>query len=179
MKTVYMILGTILILALCITPVAAYSTTTGAGYEAPWDEYGFYEKYRYRALYNQSEQYTVLWTKGTRYCDSITTFKPVNIPDAPTMVVRTHNNAHMNKYDKIYLYLPKSVDEWEIKYYSSLGRLDCDFYPNLKNAGIINLNEYFRKCITMELELELSIGQSIIGKCPYNTARSWDIPDVD
>ena len=179
MKTVYMIIGIMLVLALCISPVAAYSTTTGAGFVAPWDEYGFYEKYKYRHLYNQSETYTVLWTKGTRYFDSITTFKPVNIPDAPTMVVRTHNNAHMNKYDKIYFYLPQSVDEWIIKYYSSMGRLECNYSKYLKNAGVVNLNEYFKNCISMELELHLSVGQTIVGKGPRNSAYSWDIPDVD
>ena len=179
MKTVYMIIGIMLVLALCISPVAAYSTATGAGFVAPWDEYGFYEKYKYRSLYNQSETYTLIYTKGTRYCDSIVTFRPANIPDAPVMVVRTHNNAHSKKYDIIYFYLPQSVDDWEIKYYSSMGRLDCDYSKYLKNAGIINLNEYFKNCISMELELHLSVGQTIVGKGPRNSAYSWDIPDVD
>ena len=174
MKTVCMIIGIMLVLALCTSTVGA------AEYKAPWDEYGHYEKYKYRALYNQSEEYIVIYTSGTLWMDSFVTFKPANIPDAPTMVVRTHPNAHMVKYDVIYFYLPRSVDEWEIKYYSDPGRMPDNWYNRLKNAGVINLNKEFGEYITKGswLKLELSTGQYIWCPDAIPYGPEIDIPSV-
>ncbi|HJJ81202.1 MAG TPA: hypothetical protein O0X21_03780 [Methanocorpusculum sp.] len=179
MKFKLLLIGLALALMLCISPVSA-GTSSGAGYEAPWDEYGHYEKYRYRALYNQSEEYITIWTEGTLYCDSFVSFRPANIPDAPTMVVRTHPIAHMKKYDKIYFYLPRSVDEWVIKYYSFPGRMPNYYDDCLKNKGVFNLNELFGEYISKGswLELQLSRGQYIWCPDAIPYGPEIDIPDV-
>ena len=174
MKTVYMIIGTMLVLALSISPVA------GDKYEAPWDEYGHYQNYKYRNLYNQSEEYTTIQTEGTLFYDSFVSFRPANIPDAPTMVVRTHPIAHMKKYDKIYFYLPRSVDEWVIKYYSFPGRMPNYYDKYLKNKGVFNLNELFGEYISKGswLELQLSRGQYIWCPDAIPYGPEIDIPEV-
>ena len=126
--------------------------------------------YTYHNMNNQDEEYIWISSLGTTWLYSYVTFKPANIPDAPTMVVNTYRDA-------VYIYLPRSVDEWEIKYYSStepLSQLDRD---NIKNAGVVNLNEKFRKDVKNGLVLELSSGQYIRrGIFPW---PRYSIPDVD
>jgi hypothetical protein len=164
-----MLIGLALALMLCISPVVA------AKYEAPWDEYGHYEKYRYRALYNQSEEYITIWTEGTLFCDSFVTFKPANIPDAPDMVVNTFGQRD--------IYLPQSVDEWEIKYYSRFWYKPTLEGKYLKREGVVNLNEEFRESLSHGewLNLELSNGQYIFTLYSVNghiNGEQWDFPEV-
>lgn len=76
MKTVYMIIGTMLVLALCITPVAAVSgddfdIIVSYG-DSPWCYY-------YRLI--SGDKYTKIFTNGTFWLNSVVTFKPANIPD--------------------------------------------------------------------------------------------------
>ena len=126
--------------------------------------------YTYCNVSNPNEEYICISTLGTTWLYSLVTFKPANIPDAPTMVVDAY-------YKEAYIYLPRSVDEWEIMYFSSsapLDKLDRDY---LKNAGVVNLNEKFRKDVKNGLVLELSSGQYIRrGILPW---PRWSIPDVD
>lgn len=81
----------------------------------------------------------------------------------------------VNTRGKRNIYLPSSVDDWEIEYYSKAG---FSISPNpkyLKNVGYINLNEYFKPEISMGwmLNLVLSTDQYLQG-C-YN--RRWYIMD--
>ena len=96
-------------------------------------------------------------------------FKPVNIPDAPVMLVDTSNPT--------YICLTQSVDEWEIKYYSSPDSFSQPDDKYLKNAGVVNLNEHFKGYIKDGLVLELSSGQFISQK--FAPWPRWSIPSVD
>ena len=119
---------------------------------------------------NPDEKYIQIFVNGTWFLKSYVTIKPANIPDAPTMVVNTY-------WFKGYIDLPMSVDEWEIKYYSRFW-----YKPNienkyLKNAGVVNLKQFFSEEIPEGLHLELESGQyistSLLG------SSKWSIPDVD
>ena len=180
MKFKFMLIGIVLALALCITPVAAVS---GSDFEIVTDESGIIYSYEYRNVNDPDEEYFEILTQGTTVMHSFVTFKPANIPDAPKMVVSTYGGIK----EKIPLprqfslprkfYLPKSVDEWEIKYYSRFfftPRLDDKY---LKNAGIVNLNEFLEGCTSSELILELSWDQFISQK--FDPQHRYNIPDVD
>ena len=54
MKTVYMIIGTMLVLMLCISPVVAVS---GSDFEIEFDDYIVFETYKYSNQNNLSEKY--------------------------------------------------------------------------------------------------------------------------
>ena len=171
MKQIYLLIGIMLALVVCITPVAAVSA----------DDFEINEKvvdgvdmYTYRNVSNPDEKYTEIWTTGTHWLNSYVTFKPANIPDAPVMKVHTVMVPVFHNPKKIYL--PRSVDEWEIKYYSHwkhMPHLDDEF---LKNAGVVNLNEYFGKYITSGLNMELSTCQFIYPS--YRVDLKYSIPDV-
>ena len=166
MKFKFMLIGIALALVLCISPVAAVS---GNDFGIENDESGDYESYTYHNVNDPNEKYTKIYTGGTRWLNSIVTFKPANIPDAPRIGVDTNKRAC--------IYLPQSVDEWEIKYYSRFfftPRLDDKY---LKNAGIVNLNEFLEGCTSSELILELSWGQFISQK--FDPQHRYNIPDVD
>ena len=153
---------------LCISPVAAF---TGDEYIDVLDESGDIPSYTYKNWAYLNEEYFHIHTDGTKLLYSLVTFKPANIPDAPKMFVYTNGKCD--------IYLPKSADEWEIKYYSRWRHEPNICVEHLKCAGVVNLNEYFKECISDKLYLEISIGQSIVGKGPRNTAYSYDIPDVN
>jgi hypothetical protein len=77
------------------------------------------------------------------------------------------------------IYLSRSVDKWEIKYYSRFlisPGLDDNY---LKNAGVVNLKVFFGKYSWTDLRLDLSFGQFIW--CPMGGTHSptYYIPDVD
>ena len=117
-----------------------------------------------------SEEYLWIHCTGTALKYSYVTFRPANIPDAPLMIIDTYHKD-------VIIYLPRSVDEWEIRFYSDsepLSQLDPLY---LKNAGVVNLKEMFRYHIKDGLHLELSWGQYICRRSfilPY-----YAIPDVD
>lgn len=49
-----------------------------------------------------------------------------------------------------YIYLPRCVDDWEIRYYycySDMDYGDHSRHNHLKYAGVVNLNEYFGEYI--------------------------------
>ena len=152
MKIIRMIIGIILVLALCITPVVAVSADDFAIYINKTDPH--HETYKYYNLNNQSEIYTYIATGYTIFTDSLVTFKPANIPDAPTMEVDTYMNVG-------YIYLPRCVDEWEIKYYSCI--------DHLKNAGVVNLKETFEEHIDKQLYLARS-------PVPHIASTTWPYP---
>lgn len=165
MKTVYIIIGTMLV-ALCISPVAAVS---GGDFNIVVDKSGDIDKYTYRNVNDPNEKYTEIYTRGTLLLHSCVTFKPRNIPDARTMYVNTN--------DKCYISLPRSVDEWVIKYYSKVGSMSSLDDKYLKNRGVMNLNKFFGENISDRLILELSTAQ-----CFYPVGRPhfcYCIPDVD
>ena len=152
MKFKLLLIGTMLVSMLCIAPVCAL---TGDDFEVLVDENIISDSYTYFNLNDPGEKYTEIFTTGTYWLCSIVTFKPANIPDAPVMVVDTCGHR--------YIYLPRSVDEWEIKYYS---RFYNNAHPTpeyLKNAGVVNLNKFFGKYVSKGLHLELGWGQYI---CP-------------
>ena len=126
--------------------------------------------YKYYDIDNPDEECIEIFASGTHWLSSQVTIKPVGILDAPLMVVDTTRRSS-------YINLSKSVDEWEIKYYSKF-----DGYPSLtntylKNAGVVNLKEFFGVDISKGLELELSTDQKIH---PMDASEpSWDIPDVN
>lgn len=139
---IYPVIGIMLALMLCITPVVAVS---GDDFEI-----GIYKTepshghatYKYWNLNNKSEVYTYIATGYTIFLDSQITFKPANIPDAPVMVVDTW-------FEEAQIYLPRSVDEWEIKCYICYCPLVYDDCPritvhsyHLTGADVINLNEF-------------------------------------
>lgn len=166
MKTVYMIIGTMLVLALYITPVVAVS---GSDFEDVFEVVDGVDTYKYLNLNDPDEKYTKIECTRTYILKSFVTFRPHNIPDAPKMLV------HTNKGSRI-IYLPKSVDEWEIEYYSRFW-----YEPNLakeylKCSGVVNLNSYFGKYIEKGLELILSSSQSIASV--QRTTLYWAIPSV-
>ena len=168
MKFKIIIIGLALVLALCISPVAAVS---GDDFEivSGKEEGDLYYTYKYRNMNNPDEKYTKITTGGTSWLYSLVTFQPANIGGAPMMIVNTDGNK--------YIYLPRSVDEWEIKYYSRFGATPNLTYKYLKNAGVLNLNEFFGKYIEKGLELELSMGQYFSVRV-YKTPH-YSIPDVN
>lgn len=108
----------------------------------------------YRNVSNKNEMYFRIYTSGTSWLQSIVTFKPANIPDAPVMKVNTSKESSN-------IYLPRSVDEWEIKYYSRFLYKPTLEGKYLKNFGVINLNEYFGDYINNDLVLKLRTGQCL------------------
>lgn len=150
-------------------------------YEIVTEMSGPIHTYKYLNRNDPNEEYTVIYSvEGTRWKYSLVTFKPENIPDAPEMIVDTSGRYFTNKEERRLIYLPRSIDKWEIEFYSCKKKYNlypCKAY--LKNAGVVNLNEEFKNSTSMELELYLRVGQSIIGKGPRNSAYFWDIPDVD
>ena len=90
---------------------------------------------------------------------------------------------------RVSIHLPRSVDEWEIKYYSAFGkRLKNPDSKYLKNAGVVSMYDTFRPWYRNggDLWLELSEGQYIWGLYMYQvwdtfeiTYHKWNIPDVD
>lgn len=150
MKLKFMLIGLALALVLCISPVAAF---TGDEYIDVVDESGDIPTYTYKNWAYLNEKYIKLHTKGTALKYSLVTFKPDNIPDAPKMYVYTNSKCD--------IYLPQSVDEWEIKYYSSWRHEPNICIKDLKNSGVFNLKEIFRHHVDEGLILELSTGQYI------------------
>ena len=133
------------------------------------EEGDFYPTYKYCNMNNPDEKYIEIFVDVTRWLHSRVTFKAANIEGAPVMVVDTGEYA--------YAYLPRSVDEWEIKYYSKFGDIPPLTDEYLKNAGVVNLKEFFGKYIEKRLVLERSQGQYI------RPGNRWEpkyrIPDVD
>jgi hypothetical protein len=132
--------------------------------------------YKYCNKNDSNEKYIEIYTLGTTLLCSRVTIKPANMPDAPTMIVDTSSSSKCPKK----IYLPRSVDEWVIKFYGcyytyfeSLPQL----HDYLRNAGVVNLNEYFGASISHDLKLELRTGQYI-----YPTGNpdfKYTIPDVN
>lgn len=166
MKQITLLIGIVLSLVLCITTVAA---VTGDDFEVVIDKSGYFESYTYLNVNNPDELYTDIYTYGTCYLHSLVTFKPANIQGAPVMMVDTDKCG--------VIHLPRSVDDWEIKYYSSFESLSYLDPKYLKNSGVVNLNQFFGKYISEGLTLELSQGQFIILQ-GYPWAY-FHIPDVD
>jgi hypothetical protein len=107
--------------------------------------------YIYNNTANPDEHYITIYTTGTKWLKSVVTFRPANIPDAPTMVVDTSDPA--------VILLPRSVDEWEIKYYRRFWPLDAPNEKYLKNACVVNIRMIAESYITGRVILELSDGQ--------------------
>lgn len=76
-----------------------------------------------------------------------------------------------------YICLTQSVDDWEIKYYSRYLYTCKPHTKYLKNAGVVNLNEYFGASISHDLKLELRTGQYIYPT--DNPDFKYTIPDAD
>ena len=148
MKQIILLIGIMLALMLCITPVAAVSADD---FEVDaWKDEGNFN-YKYHNVNSPCENYIHLQTDFTTWYESLVTFKPANIPDAPTMVVNT------SFYDRD-VYLTTTVDEWEIKYYYSYWRHLRNPDPEyLKNAGVINLKEFFKNQIKYRESLYLEL----------------------
>lgn len=182
MKNVYMIIAFMLLVSvLCATPATAF---TGEEYIVVIDDSGDIKTYKYLNKYNPDEKYIELHSDGTKWLKSLVTFKPANIPNAPMMVVDTHKKSSV-------IHLSRSVDEWEINYYSSSGKKIYPCKAYLKNAGTVNLNEFYKYHNWEYLNLELSINQCI--SSPYTWVEtfwwgekrvhisfspSWNIPEV-
>ena len=182
MKIIRMIIGIMMALMLCITPVAAVSADDFEIVIYKSDEKNIFtgssklSTYTYRNLNNMSEEYIWINTTGTNNMFSYVTFKPANIPDAPTMVVDTGGST-LALPALVTIYLPRSVDEWEIKYYSRLTEYPTITDECLKNAGTVNLNKFFGEYIRHGLFMRLSMTQ-----CLHTVQYSsyyWFIPDVD
>jgi hypothetical protein len=127
------------------------------------------DTYFYFNVKNQNEKYIDIFTKGTAWQYSLFTFKPANDPLAPEMVINP-------RYVR-YIYLPQSVDEWEIKYYNKYGDLSYPDPKYLRRSGIINLNEFFEGYIPNGLYLDASM------RCYISARRNhrviWSIPGVN
>ena len=142
-----MLIGIALVLMLCISPVAAVS---GDDFDIQTYTADNVNVYKYFNTYSY-DKYFKIQTSGTRWLNSVVTFKPANIPDAPVMMVDTFRKSSD-------IYLPYySVNDWEIKYYSHFGRISQD-KEFLKNAGVMNL-KVFGTHIWDSLDLELSKDQ--------------------
>ena len=193
MKQIYLLIGIMMALMLCITPVAAESAddfevdidesddpgvptseaeVTGDDFEVVTWEAGTWRvnSYKYLNTNDPDEQYIAIGALGTRWHSQLTV-QAANIPDAPVMVVDTYYMAS--------IYLPRSVDEWEIKFYSAG---EPRLYPDLddkylKNAGVVNLNEKFGEYIEKGLYLELGSNQEF--SSVMRPLHYWAIPDVD
>lgn len=128
--------------------------------------------YTYHNDTNPDEKYIQIFVNGTTCMKSYVTLKPVGIDGAPVMVVYTYLR-------KVYIDLPQSVDEWEIKYYSRHWLKKPSLTPKyLKNAGVVNLKKELGKYIPDGLHLELSSGQFFGTSAVFPTAK-WSIPSVD
>ena len=141
-------------------------------------------KYTYCHMNHPNEEYIwVLVREGTFWLNSLVTFKPAGIPDAPVMVVDTTRNlSKINREDRILIYLPRSVGKWEIKYYSNLIGPPSLTHKYLKCAGVVNLKQFFGKYISDGLDLELTLGQRIVPHyCNDNLSSSLEyvIPNVN
>ena len=173
MKFKYIIIGIMMVLMLCISPVVAVDFYM---VDVDKDEDGVIQSYTYRNILNKSEEYIKISSKGTTILCSLVTFEPVNVPYTPRMVVHTTDCYDIKVNSPVYIYLPKSVDEWEIKYYSHHRSFYTQEPKYLKNAGTINLNEYFGEYIWDGLYLELGVDQKIF---PLDSPEPcWSIPDV-
>ena len=167
MKKITLLIGIMLALVVCITPVVAVSTDDFE-VENEEEEGDIYPTYKYCNMNNPDEKYIEICVGLSRWMYSLVTFKAANIEGAPVMVVDTDRLA--------YVYLPRSVDEWEIKYYSKFGDKPPLTDEYLKNAGVVNLNKKFGKYIEKRLVLERSMGQYIR---PGNRWKpKYHIPDV-
>ena len=167
MKIIRMIFGIMLALVLCISPVVA---VTGDDFKDVFEVVDGVDTYKYLNLNDPDEKYTKILCSHTYILCSFVTFRPANIPDAPKMLV------HTNKGSRI-IYLPKSVDEWEIEYYSRFWHEPNICGEHLKCSGVVNLNEYFGKYIEKGLYLSVSHNQSF--SSVSRPLRYWAIPDVD
>jgi hypothetical protein len=133
------------------------------------EQWHFYDTYKYPNVNDPDDKYIHIHTDGTHWLKSIVTFKAANIPDAPVMVVDTNSKCD--------IYLPQSVDEWEIKYYSRWRHEPNICIGDLKNSVVVDLKENFRHHVDEGLILELSKGQYI-----YPQGMDYfryDIPEVD
>jgi hypothetical protein len=169
MKQIKLLIGIALALMLCTSTVGAVS---GGDFDIDIDNFNDdgHDTYKYYNKYAQYDKYIHIHTSGTNWLCSLVTFKPANIPDAPVMVVDT------SYYEKEIL-LTNTVDKWEIKYYSVFGkRLKNPDSKYLKNAGVVNLNEFFGEHIKDGLNLELSTGQYIYPM--YRLDLKYTIPSV-
>lgn len=167
MKPIILLIGIMLLLALCTGPVGALC---GADFEDVFEVVDGVDTYTYLNLNDPDEKYTKIQCSRTYILNSFVTFRPHNIPDAPKMLVHTNKGSR-------YIYLPKSVDEWEIDYYSRFWHEPniCD--EHLKCSGVVNLNEYFGKYIEKGLNLCFSTNQDI--SSVQRPLRYWSIPDVE
>ena len=183
MKLKFLLIGLALVLMLCISPVAAVS---GNDFEIVIDDSGDIPTYKYLnpnykvhpdCPNTPGEKYYKIHTSGTLVLKSFVTFKPANIPDAPTMMVDTNGKAD--------IYLPYySVDEWEIKYYSNFRSMSPPYDKYLKNAGTVNVKWVFGQYLPRGLELWLSTQQMIVTSGThyddegYAVKPAWVIPEV-
>ena len=164
MKQIYLLIGIMLALMLCITPVAAVSADD---FEVVIDMDGKQNTYTYFNVNDPDEKYTKITTDSTRY--SFVTFKAANIKGAPVMIVNTTNkNAN--------IYLPKSVDEWVIKSYSTSEYMPYLDSKYIKYLGVVNLNEISRKYISKEFKLVQ--GKFIFCQNSKDRILIYTIPDV-
>ena len=173
MKFKIIIIGIALVLALCISLVAAVS---GTDFEVVKYGSGDIVSYKYRNINDLNEEYTTIYTAGTKIKHSYVSFQPANIPNARLMMVNTDGNRK--------IFLPRSIDEWEIKFYSCWYEMDeghghhsVYHLSHLRNIGVVNLNEYFGEYVKTGLCLELSWGQFIAP--PHDSSFRYSIPDVD
>ncbi len=180
---IYPVIGIMMALVLCISPVAAVS---GTDFDIVVDESGKIPTYKYLnpnykvhpdCPNSPGEKYFRIHTKGTFFSYSLVTFKPANIPDAPVMVVDTNGKRE--------IYLPyHSVDEWEIKFYCCKNPIDQPDDKYLKNAGVVNVKEVFGEYLPRGLDLVLSWAQMLYtSACHYNdegyvVKPAWSIPEV-
>ena len=170
MKFKFIIIGIMLALVVCITPVAAVLADDFVIYIDEVD--GKPVTYTYFNQKNLYDEYTVIYAYGTVWKHSLVTFKAANIEGAPVMVVDTYCK-------EAYIYLPRSVDEWEIKYYHgdsynlAISYLDDKY---LKNAGVVNLNKVFGNHVKDGLWLEIFYGLRI--ESLNNPSPIYRIPEV-
>ena len=141
MKKIILLIGIMLVLMLCISPVVAVSGTDfEVGIYKTEPSHG-HATYKYWNLNNKSEVYTYIATGYSIFLDTQVTFKPANIPDAPVMEVNTW-------LTEAQIYLPRSVDEWEINCYICHCPLTYDDAPTYRHvyhliaADVININEF-------------------------------------
>ena len=153
-----------MVLVLCISPVGALSaddfdivTQDGSGLTTYTFDGGGLHTCTYLNVNDPNERYIHLRSSHDIWVCSLVTFRPANLPDAPTMVVDT-------SYYKKEIYLPHSIDEWEIKYYTSFWTHPCEPDPEyLDNAGVVNMKEVFRPwyinggTLYLDLSSEVSI----------------------
>ena len=168
MKIIHVIIGLMLALVVCITPVAAVSADD---FKVDLCEDNKPGTHTYSNLNNPDEIYFKLYTQGTLWMQSRVTFKPANISDAPLMVVNTYRKS-------AYIRLPQSVDEWEIKYYSHYECMPSLDDKYLKNAGVVNLNKKFATQIEMGMVLLLELSKDQTIHPMYHPNPRYFIPSV-